>query len=121
MDANIGLRINIPVYRGVTAGKLVLLGCMKVRTDVNEITVNVRITKVAHVKIVRPPLFLMLEIPRLNAAADADNLPTSALYTLLPSCLIFSSCSSNLRMMIEITITVRARTIKAIKMITGWS
>ena len=42
-------------------------------------TVKVRITNVQQVRIVRPFRFRILEIPKLNAAALALNLPTSAL------------------------------------------
>ncbi len=64
---------------GVTVPKVVLLGLTNVRTEVKEITVKVKMTKVAEVKIVRPLRFHMLEIPKLKAAADADSRPTSAL------------------------------------------
>ena len=107
------------MYRGVTDGRLVLLGCIKVRTDVKEITVKVRITSVLQVRMVRPFRFRMLEIPKLKAAAEADKRPTSALYTFDPSCLIFSTCSSNFRTMILITIAVNASTTNAIRMIIG--
>ena len=94
-------------------------GRMNVFTEVKEITVKVRITSVTQVSMVRPFRFRILEIPKLNAAALADSLPTSALYTFELSCLIFSNCSSNFRTMIIMTIVVNASTINAIRIIIG--
>ena len=107
------------MYFGVTAANVVELGRMNVRTDVNEITVNVRITNVTQVKAVLIPRFRILEIPRLKAAAEAASRPTSALYTFEACCFINSNCSSNFLMMIATTSTDKVSTIKATRIIIG--
>ena len=71
--------MSIPVYGGRTDGNLVLLLCMNVRTEVNDMTVKVNITSVPQVSIVLLFRLRMLDIPSAKAAALADNRPTSAL------------------------------------------